>query len=397
MHCFHRGHSMDSNRLERIAGRVFVAFTCRRHVFETGFGYGDSPSGVVMYNYNYYPLLWAYPDDGMVSVVYTKKADDAFDTLCDPHYGVDGRGMGDVGEWINSRFEARPRARSVRNMRVLLWNYAHNYGMRGYEDAEWLVSKRETLSYDEALKLLTGRYELSLIDFRRAFGGEGSDEQRFECCGMQFEVNGSSLDRDDVCAKMNAVKSALPSSFAELLLYGKVEMKDKFHGNTLADYNPQDDTIRVDASDNFFVSMIHELGHRWHYKFCKPSQERRLMALYRKCKGGGDIGADVKVGDVVRLTDGREFKITGVDGAYFNISMIDGNSSLNQVHRLFFTQYAKHIESVNGRQTKSLPLPRPYAGKNFREFIACCFEHIYGGRPVSDALRKMFKEIVEEE
>ena len=67
--------------ISRIANRVFLAFTCRRHVTEQGFGYDGADKGLAAFDYRYQLLLWAYPKDDKVKVVYAEKADDAFDYI----------------------------------------------------------------------------------------------------------------------------------------------------------------------------------------------------------------------------------------------------------------------------------------------------------------------------
>ena len=199
---------------------------------------------------------------------------------------------------------------------------------------------------------------------------------------------------------MASVKSKLPESLSSVLLYGSVELKGSFggSGSAIADYTPSDDTIRIDASDEFVTSMIHELGHRWHYKFCTPAQEKALGRLYRMCKTGYDNAMKCNFGDTILLDDGRMIVIVDDKGPSYSYYMVNGGVSTENMSiqkMLFHSVIWNNIVSVNGQPLKRYGLPRRYAGKNFREFIACCFEHVYGGLQILDDVKNEFKEIVE--
>ncbi len=378
--------------ITRIAKRVFLAFTCRRHVTENGFGYDGADKGVAAFDYRYQLLLWAYPKDGKVKVVYAEKADRAFYELC--HGGSDS-GLGEIGKEIKDLFRNRPRATCERNFKVLLWNAIMESQFRKFGSASFLVGRTETLDYDKAKALLTTQYDFSLKNFYAVFGGETSEELKFSCEGMDFEVNDSFMDKEQVAEKMRDVKSKLPSSLSGSLLYGNVEMKNKFAGNAIADYTPSDDTIRIDASDGFVTSMIHELGHRWHYKFCKPNQEKELMKLYSKCRMEYDDTIHYEYGDTIKLSNGDQYVIVGETAREYEYYKVDNekDTSVLRIPKKYFT--GRNVVSVNGQPIERYSLPRQYAGKNFREFVACCFEHVYGGRQVSNKVRQEFVKIVE--
>ena len=390
--------------ISRIANRVFLAFTCRRHVTEQGFGYDGADKGLAAFDYRYQLLLWAYPKDDKVKVVYAEKADDAFDYIC--HGGAKSR-LGNVGKEIWKMFRERPASVSLRNFKVLVWNAVMESQFSKFKDASFLVKRTELLDYEKAKTLLTTKYDFSLKNFYAVFGEvqsdgngqDGSEMRKFSCEGMDFEVNDSKLGKNEVEPMMASVKSKLPESLSSVLLYGSVELKGSFggSGSAIADYTPSDDTIRIDASDEFVTSMIHELGHRWHYKFCTSAQDKALGRLYRMCRVGYDDAMAYGLGDTILFDDGHMIVI--VDEGEFSYDYYevgeDGNSDNMSVSKKSLREMGNHIVSVNGQPLKRYGLPRRYAGKNFEEFIACCFEHVYGGLQILDDVKNEFKAIVE--
>ena len=381
---------MDNGYISRIAGRIFTAFTCRRQIIVGGFNYDHADNGIAVFDYRYYLLFWCYPKNGKVNFVFTRKADDAFYRL-----SWDTAGFGEIGNMIAKRFRERPGGRTVRNFKVLIWNDIFNNKMGNFKNATFLIGKKEQKEYDVAREYLTTNWNISLKEFYSVFGGESSEEMKFSCDGMNFEVNDSSLDRGEIESKMNDVKSKLPSKLAGQLLYGNVELKKKFHDNTIADYNPNDDAIRIDESDAFVTSMIHELGHRWHFKFCKKEQEKKLMRLYKRCKKGDD-NIKLNVGDVIECANLNPSKWEIVEvNQLFVKARPAGTTNEPKWYRV--SGFMKRgIVSVNGNPTEQYTLPRYYAGKNFKEFVACCFEHAYGGREIGESLKRDFMSIVEE-
>ena len=386
----------------RIANRVFLAFTCRRHVTEHGFGYDGADKGLAAFDFRYQLLLWAYPKGDKVKVVYAEKADNAFDYIC--HGGAESC-LGDVGKEIRKRFRTRPMSASSRNFKVLVWNTVMESQFSKFKGASFLVERTELLDYEKAKTLLTTKYDFSLKNFYAVFGDgqsdgngqSGSEMRKFSCEGMNFEVNDSKLGKNEVEPLMASVKSKLPESLSSVLLYGNVELKGKFNGSAIADYTPSDDMIRIDESDEFVTSMIHELGHRWHYKFCTPAQEKALGRLYRICKVGYDDTMKYGFGDTILLEDGRTLVIIDEEGSsykYYEVNE-DENTENRFIPKRFLHGMGNHVVSVNGQPLKHYGLPRAYAGKNFREFIACCFEHVYGGLQILDDVKNEFKAIVE--
>lgn len=377
--------------LERIAKKIFLAFTCRTHVMTHGFGYDGADKGLAVFDYRYKLLLWAYPKGDKAKIVHARNASDAFNHLCSHN----DASLGEVGKEIREVFISQPRTACLRNFKTLLWNAVMDTSFQKFDNASFLVSRTETVDCEEAKTMLTRQYDFSLHEFYSVFGGESAEEMKFDCEGMTFEVNDSSLKKEDVMKKMQMVKSKLPSFLVPSLLYGDVELKSKFVGNAIADYSPEEDIIRIDSGDEFVTSMIHELGHRWHYKVCKPNQNKALKKLYDECKKPLD-SIECSFGDTVVMF-GDEYVIMDDDGDHYVCYKVNSSSDSETVNVPKKLMSRFYVDSINGFpiHINSNSLPRHYAGRNIYEFVACCFEHIYGGKPILENVRRRFKEIVE--
>lgn len=379
----------------KIASKVFLAFTCRKYVMEDGFDYDGADRGLVLFNYNYYPIIWAYPKEERIHIIFTYKADDAFNEFLSLRRSNSPQ-LGDIGKEIKDWMDEHPRGVICKNFRIMLWNSIHKEKMTKFKNADFLINTHTTLSVEEAQKFFTEKYDISMTDFYRAFGGEVSEDRKFSCEGMNFEVNDSSLTKETVEAKMREVKSKLPDSLASKLIYGKVELKSKFADNAIADYHATNDLIRIDAGDEFVSSMIHELGHRWHYKFCTRLQQRKIEKLYKLCKDNkSDAIGELEYGDVVELYGKYKYCIVDSNDSQYRCYSIDEeNPPTRTIPKNFF--HTKTVTSVNGKPVDhKYALPRPYAGKNIREFVAVCFEHLYCGKSISSKLAEEMKEIFE--
>lgn len=382
---------MEEGKLSKIARRI-VAFTCRVRYVYTGFGYDGADKGMILFNRNYYPLMWAYPTgDGKVKFVMTRKDEDAFDNLMRW-----SSGLGEFGEDSRNFFISNPgyQRRGVRNFRIMLWNEMSKTACKKFKGANFIINNFKTLSMDEAMKFLTTKYDIAISYFQKIFGGEGASEvSKFTSHGMNFTVNDSLLTGEKIDGLMDEVKSKLPPELAGKLLYGNVELKKEFAGSAAADYDRYADEIRMSDGDNFVPNMIHELGHRWHFKFCNPNQSKALQKLYSKCRKDYDKPLELSYGDTVELNSGKLMVIVGEDDTHYKFYYANDEESREwTTPKESLTPSV--IKSLNGKEVKTYELPRKYAGKNILEFVACCFEHIFAGYRIDANTAREFLEIV---
>lgn len=390
------------DKLTKIASRVFVSFSCRKCIIEHGFDYDGADSGFVLFNYYRYPILWAYQKDGKVKIVNVRKAEDTYsDFIYARNTTVSG--MGEIAKIIDKWMKEHPRGVTRRNFSVHLWVSIWKHGMSQLKDARFLIHSFKIMEIDEARSFFSKNYDVSIIDFNKAILGSPSsgNEKTFKWGKMDFIIDDSTLEKEFIESKMGEVKSKLPPFLAEKLLYGRVELKDKFASkNTLADYFSKDDIIRINAKGDIFVpNMLHELGHRWHFKFSNDLQQKKLSNLYKLCRNmDSDCIVDLKHDDEVELDNGKMFRIFSEDGLYYWFEEIDrwgeAIGDLAKLPKKFFR--SKRVVRLNGEPlTHKYVLPSAYAGKNIKEFVAVCFECVYYGYNIGDTLAREFKEIVE--
>lgn len=373
----------------RIAGRVFTAFTCRESIFDHGFSYDGADKGILAFDYRGSILFWCYPKNGNIEFVYARKASDALKRL------ESKEGIGYFGEVLNYCFD-HGIERTITNLNKMFENSIGRNGMKLFNEALFLIEKKQTMTFDEARSYLTRMWDISLHDFYRIFDGKGADDMVFQWNRMRFEMNDWSLGKDEVENQMNSVKDCLPPSLAGKLLYGEVELKKKFVGTEYADYDIEDDTIRIRENDQFVWTILHELGHRWYHKFCNMEQRKELQKLYKKCKKTSLTAIDFNVGDKIKWIGGATYEVLEIDDDNIKCKTISGKNKGDVSWYVKNQFHWSNVESVNGNKISSeYHLPREYAGKNFDEFVACCFEHAYGGMGMSMTVEKEFREIVE--
>ena len=384
------------DRLERIAARVYLAFSGRRYLYNSGFGYDGADRGVVRLDYRYWPVAWCYLKDGVMKLVHAKKLKEVAEACLRTPEETGG----EVGDAIRKAVPNGMKAVRQAVLRII------DNGMSPFEGAGFMVDWTEEMDFGEARDFLTRNWGMSLVEFRMMFGGEPEEARTFSCFGMNFEVNDSSVSRDDIVKRMEVVGRLLPKSLAGKLMYGDVELRKGLNKDAGADYSPHVDVIRVGESSNFLEDMVHELGHRWHYKFATGEQLKSLERLYRLCRNDPDSPVSLSVGDVVKfrgLEADNGLKVLELDGnGHATVENLDApEGSERRIVRgmsiaSFFTR--KMVRSINGKGVRCLHLPREYAGKNFKEFVACCFEDIYYWRQFGNsgkALTKVFRLIVE--
>lgn len=376
---------MDINKITRIARKVLLAATYRVLSKTSGFGYDGAEKGIIVFNYTHFPILWAYPKNGNVEVVYAKKDSDAYYELCNA--------TDNFGKWLYNSFKLRPRYNNCRNYRVEIWNQIIENGMKSLNGCDYMISSTRTMSVADARKMLVGMFDVSQQSFDSVFGGgEESGNVVFSHGKMEIDMTHSKLSQDEIVSRLDAVKAHLPEYLSSILLYGKVEVRGEFSGNFIADYRPYNDTMRLSEDSNRIVnSMIHELGHRWQNKFMKSNQMAGLKRLYDKCCGKG---IELKSGDVIeRQGFSQKFLIEHIWlNSYVLKGLDDGDNYYPPKQRVL-----KGVTSVNGENVKP-PFPSKYSKKSLAEFISECFKYAYGDNLTMDeGLKAKFKEIVESE
>ncbi len=378
----------QEDRITRIAARVVVAFKARSILMPENFNYDGSKTGVAIFNYKHELVLWAYPKDGEVEVVFAKKPDIAWRQA---YYAKNEFSRKLYDKIINGNYRS-----SEREYTVCVWNEIYNHGFGSFKDCDYMIQSKKRMDYQTAKELLTAGYDLDVVKFYKIFGdgGEGSASEIQSYSGMEFEMNGWSRGMEPITKAVDEAKAMLPASLASKLFYGKVELKKEFQKNASADYNPVDDTMRFNEGDSHLSeTMLHELGHRWQHKFMSREQKMLLGLLYDNCRG---VNIPLKVGDVIECRGWRQRYIVDDIDKKQRIYAIGEDDKRRYLYSPLILK--RGMVKKNDVPVDKYEFPTDYAKSSFSEFVSECFECAFGGDEDMDVrLKKEFIEIVAKE
>jgi hypothetical protein len=187
----------------------------------------------------------------------------------------------------------------------------------------------------------------------------------------------------------NAARSLSTTRDFGNVLYGDVYVVGQLRqSHTLAWYKIQSDDVYVRSlakkGGDDLHSLIHELGHRYWFKFATSDQKRNVNALFMDLGTAPPptvtrptVGDELPVS--VKGAKGTKFIIVKDDGMYFTTEP-KGTFPVREVMRLL-TQRAKGTETF----------PSQYSMTDSSEFFAECFAFYTLGRLKPD-LAKRFEE-----
>jgi hypothetical protein len=152
-----------------------------------------------------------------------------------------------------------------------------------YKGRTWTTTKQE--AYD----ILVGKCKFHTQEVSKFLGVEASSENTFDCgkfkvrCPEDFKESATSI-----------VKEVCSCGIPENLLYGNVEFIPVYETANLiveGDYEPNTDSLRITMEEEDLLAgispagaMVHELGHRWWYKFANDIQKTRFRMMYFDAK-----------------------------------------------------------------------------------------------------------------
>lgn len=187
----------------------------------------------------------------------------------------------------------------------------------------------------------------------------------------------------------NATRSLSTARDFKKVLYGDVYVVGQLRqSNTLAWYKVQSDDVYVRSlakkGGDDLHSLIHELGHRYWFKFATAKQKQGIGALFSQLSlTPAPTVARPKVGDVlpvpVRGAKGTKFVIVKDDGLFFHTTP-PGKFDARALMKVL-TQKAKGTSVF----------PTTYSMTDVDEFFAECFAHYTLGR-LSPALTRQFEK-----
>lgn len=234
----------------------------------------------------------------------------------------------------------------------------------------------ETLTWGEKSAGPSGGLELTTVGPFKVHNTIGAKEKQFK------ELQG---------LVKAAVKAITPVMDFKKVLYGDVFVVGQLrHARTLAWYSPTEDEVYLrnlaKKGIDDLASLIHELGHRYWFKFATADQKRNISILYSKL--GWDARRvsvpDLKVGEVLPV------KVVGLEPPLVITAVTPTSYVLRTKKPAFGTLPGSSpsvritaIQNILKRKTVvGKVFPSDYSMKNDVEFFAECFSfYVLGKMP----------------
>lgn len=178
----------------------------------------------------------------------------------------------------------------------------------------------------------------------------GATPKQFEAIQGLFE---------SAIRSLNAIKDFRKVLYGDVFVVGQLKQS-----TTLAWYSVRDDDVYIRSLAKKGIddlrSLIHELGHRYWFKFLSLDVKQRMARLYSDLRHSRVETPPLKEGDVLPLPV-RGVKgpviVTGLEGLFYRIST-GGHVSILEVQK---------------RLRLQATFPTAYAATNYEEFFAECF------------------------
>lgn len=267
------------------------------------------------------------------------------------------------------------------------------------EGASLYFKKVDMFSKKQLFDFLVAKYKLNMDYFEKFYGvmeeGEDISERIKHYKYGPWDIYLDTKTKrgvDEVKQLLNDACKDLKKRGYGKLCYGKIFLVDNLGGNKLADYNEENDTMRIgfkmlkkSNAQNQKIAFIHEIGHRNYYKFLKNDQRKEINSKYFLEVKFASPDRSAQIGEV--LTDknsGDRFKVEKkifkrtinylVKLIEFGENTKMKSKDLNEK----FTINDKYVGSafiIEGKEMKeNTYVSRPYAMKNEREFYAVLWE-----------------------
>lgn len=374
---------MNNKLLNKIAKKLVLSFTYRPFLKNYGFN-TQSQKGIVIFNYYHYPVLWAYPkNDNEFQVYFTENEKVSYNKLERGDYDFCFR-IDSISQLID---RYRYNSNFMRNYRIILFN---DIVSRGAPDEKWnfLIRNKTTMSYQDFKNMMINDYDVRISSFENTFGNQNNENninKEIKINNITFKSDGN-LNQNFVNELYQKANEFIGNSNLKYTLYGIVEIKNNFNKNAVGDYSPNQDIIRTSGDKSSLEIFIHELGHRWYYKFASKQQIKAFKELYDNCNGKH---IHLKEGDRVKYKSGKEYIFKGKE--WGSLIMHDINDNEDYCFKLIST---RSMTEINGQKVEKYNFPSNYSKTKFTEFIAECIEYAYCNISMDENLKQKVKEIV---
>jgi hypothetical protein len=154
------------------------------------------------------------------------------------------------------------------------------------------ILKITKYSLKDLFKLLVSDHQMHPRNFEKWFGKISDEEaNRFDYKKWKIHYDKQRIDEISVKKVIDSVEKL--TSFASMIHYGDIIfLKDMIGDNKYrGDYYEKFDAIRVSIDDptKMIHTIIHEMGHRYHFKFIKQKSKQLVFEKFKDLKLRKDL------------------------------------------------------------------------------------------------------------
>lgn len=363
---------MNYKLINKIAKKIILSF--KEIFFYEKYNVGIK-KGIIFYNYFNFPVSCGFKRRNDYFLLTCNNEKQAYEKVFDS----DCKSALEIKKYLNEN------GNTLSNFKKIIKNYFFNNGITQKDD--YLVKSIQKLNYNDFRKKLNNNYDLNLFYFNKVFNDETSQIYQLKISEMIFKSL-QPINQKLIKKIYNKLNSLLPSSLSSKLLYGEFELK-KLNDNTAALWT-SDDNIILDTSYEFndvVRYLIHELSHRWYYKFASPQQIKEFRKLFNNAQGKY---INLEIADIITfIGDDDEYIYAGIDknGKMLLESL---NAKLSYHKKIDVRQF----DTINGQKIEKYIFPSDYSKTRFTEFVPECIAYCYCNELEDKNLEQKIKEII---
>jgi len=265
------------------------------------------------------------------------------------------------------------------------------------------IDWKKDMSRSELASLLTEKVGVPFVTFEKEFGelflddgGNGGGIKELKFKNWRIILKDGLYDNSETIELLEEVERYCRRF--KKLCYGIVEVKKSMPANVLADYSVNTDALRVKykrASNEFVLTFLHELGHRYWYKFADNEQKREVRQKYFELMGKGR--PFFKAGDVIELNSSMVIKVVADNKPSVRAEILATPPRVRKLKEgmlvTFPTLPREYVRTINGEEIQNEGLPSAYSRKSVEEFFAEVFSFYLTGK-LSKEIKSWFDSIL---
>ena len=262
---------------------------------------------------------------------------------------------------------------------------------------EW----KKNMDKSELIEFLTDKMHLPFSYVEKEYGGVVFDDSKDKLNEFKFNnwriiMKDGSFDSAEIIELLKDVERYC-GKFRKVC-YGIVEVKKTLPSRILADYVPSLDSLRVKyqrVSNDFILSFLHELGHRYWFKFADDSFRREVYKKFMILSNSGRPA--FKEDDILEFDSKMIVKVIEDMGNKVRAEMLTPPPRTRRfapgVKVTFTNLNYESIRTINGREVSDGVFPSAYSRKSVEEFFAEVFSFYLTGK-LSKEIKSWFDSIL---